>query len=284
MKYKILILVLLLAPTVALAVAADTSSGEVPGATAGQEGTTSSDPINNSVRRLQDAREQVNQVNERAQELESRSVELQQQGQERVQNAEERAAQIQEQAQERQAEAEVRRQETQERVCQITEQRIQNQIRRYDIIRENHQRRNQRVVTRLNEIMLRLESDGIDVTSLRESIQGLQATVDSFEVSAQDYINLLIESENFACGESEGEFLSRIQSARELAPQIRGNVLSIREYFQTEIRPELEAIRTQLEAQRAAEQEASAPGIPTSGNNPEDAGQVQGGPEPLTTP
>jgi conjugal transfer/entry exclusion protein len=273
MKNTIAILALLLVPTLALAVSVNPNGQEATGAMNSEIDGGESTP---SVRRLQDARQQVNKVNERAQEVENRANELQQQGQERVDE-------VRQEAEERQAEVENRREEVQSRVCETTELRIQNQIRRYDIIRQNHQARNQRVVTRLNEVMLRLESEGIDVSGLRESIQGLQATVDSFEVSAQDYINLLIESENFACRDSEGEFKSRLQSARDIAPQIRGNILSIREYFQAEIRPELEAIRTQLEAQRAVEQtEASTPGVPTQRNNSEDAGEVQGGSIPVT--
>lgn len=277
MKYTLAVLILLTVPTIVFAVSVNPDGREVPGSMVGQDSTTTNSAIDDgqaipSVRRLQDAREQVNQVNERAEEVESRALEIQQQSQERV-------TEVRQQLEERQVDREQRLEQT----CQIAEQRIQNQIRRYDIIKANHQARNQRVVTRLNEIMLRLESEGIDVTELRTAIQGLQTTVNSFEVSAQDYINLLIESENFACGQSEGEFLSRIRSAREKAPQIRSNVLSVREYFQAEIRPELEAIKVQLEAKKSAEQSETTPsGIPIEATDPSQQGQ--GSSELLTTP
>lgn len=272
MKYTFAGLILLIVPTIAFAVSVNPDGREVPGAMAEQDSTIDNGQAVPSVRRLQDAREQVNQVNNRAEEVEGRALEIQQQTQERV-------TEVRQQLEDGQVDREQRREQT----CQIAEQRIQNQIRRYDIIKSNHQARNQRVVTRLNEIMLQLESEGIDVTELRTAIQGLQTTVDSFEVSAQDYINLLIESENFACGQSEGEFLSRIRSAREIAPQIRSNVLSVREYFQNEIRPELEAIKIQLEAKKTAEQsEAVSPGISTEGSNQSQS--EQGSSELLTTP
>jgi chromosome segregation ATPase len=236
MKYTLLLIILL--PSLALAVSGQPDPTVLPQepinpTTSSLENTLPQPPL----RRVESAREQVNQRTQEAQRLET--------GVDTINSSE---------APQRQVEANQRRQESRERVCENTAKRLENQIRRYENITQNHQTRHQRVITRLNQLTLKFESEAINTAELKSATQELQVKSDQLEQNLQNYINTLIESENLACEQDQAKLRETLQTAQAMTPAIRAEILAIRTFFQTDILPIMLSIRTELEERRSQTQ------------------------------
>ncbi len=139
---------------------------------------------------------------------------------------------------------EERQEQKDARAARITE-RIELVIARFDNNKERHVAAYNAAKARLKEAITELAEKGYDVTRLTADLQAWDGMFVKF---AQDYatlINLLRTAEQYAPYESQGQFAAAIQQARAQLVTVRQDALDIRHYYQTVIRPDLQALKDQ---------------------------------------
>lgn len=156
-----------------------------------------------------------------------------------------RAEEARANAQSARAEAEQRRDEAVAQRCEVVTQQIDIRIDRY----QNNENREQRLYEQLHqlglELISRAQTQGYDTTGVSTSLDELKALADATMTEWAEFIALLEETKVFACGESDGQFQSSLQTARAQLDSVRAASLKARSYYQDTFRPAVQALREQ---------------------------------------
>lgn len=163
---------------------------------------------------------------------------VQDQLEQRQQQAQERQAQFEENQQQREA----AREERVETRCELATTRIDLWVTRY----ENNQSRNQRVYDRLNEIadqvVDRAQAAGKDTTEFETVLAEFLSLADTARAEYSQLITELENTQQYACGESEGDFVEAMRVTRAQLIETRQATLDARQYYQSTVRPAAQAL------------------------------------------
>lgn len=137
------------------------------------------------------------------------------------------------------------REERQQDRAQIITQRIELVIARFNNNMERHVAAYNAVKAKVTEMITTLAAKGYDVSKLKTDLQTWDEMI---RKAAQDYatfINYLKTAQQYAPYESQGQFKDAIEQARRQLHVYRQDVLDIRHYYQTVIRPDVAALAEQ---------------------------------------
>ena len=129
--------------------------------------------------------------------------------------------------------------------CDIITNKIDLIITKYDVNKEKHITRYQNIYNSVNELSVKLEKNGYDVTELNTDLKTLDQYIKEFSTEYTAFVDQLRASQQYACANSEGEFAKSVASARSYLLQARETTLSIRILVNDEIRADLQAIKNQ---------------------------------------
>lgn len=135
---------------------------------------------------------------------------------------------------------------TVENRCGIAEDRINLVISRYQ---NNSQRRtsvHQKINDKVTTILDTMDDGGYNTTEARAELAKMNTLSSELENLVNQKIQLLEESQNYECGNSDGAFKTKIQESIQLNLQIREKVLEIRTQYQNQLRPALQDLRDQV--------------------------------------
>lgn len=138
-----------------------------------------------------------------------------------------------------------RKEERTEQLCENVANRIENKIQAFENHRDTRVSHYADLITRLNDIAAKLEEKGYDVTELKASIAELETMVDEYVSLYADFIAQLSETQEFACGESDGEFKTALQDSRSAWELVKEKRQEIREFYANEIREVIKELREQ---------------------------------------
>lgn len=130
-------------------------------------------------------------------------------------------------------------------VCKRLEGRIDERSGRFDDTKEKHVANYRNLQDRLTKAMARWEARGYDVSALRADLPGLDAKIKQFAADYALFIAQLKKTRALPCGDSEGAFREGMKEARRLLTITHDDAKAIRDYYASEIKPDLEAIRAQ---------------------------------------
>jgi hypothetical protein len=160
------------------------------------------------------------------------------------------------QAEDRKAQMEKRRTELQNRIAKKTEkekarcEKINNNVEK---IIENYDHKvgqniesYKTVVLNIQKAVDNLSSKGINVDKLRADLVVVNQMIVQMSEHRAQYIETLEGSQNHVCGESEGDFKTKIQEARTQLSLIREDGDAIKAYIKNTIRPDLLEVREGL--------------------------------------
>lgn len=167
----------------------------------------------------------------------------------RISNWEERNETRQELIEKKQSELADRISKLQEKErirCEKINSNVEKIISNYDEKVAKHIEKYQNIVIKVETAVNRIEEKGIDVTMIRSQLETLNQMILNMHQNREQYINTLRDSQNYICGESEGEFKNRIQTARTELNLVKNNAEEIKNYMENTIRPELLRLREQL--------------------------------------
>ncbi len=138
------------------------------------------------------------------------------------------------------------REQRRERRCKNIETRINTRIKRYENNQAQHRRIFDNLVSRIERFITKFEREGFDVAELKADLVVLKKKIQALHDTHALFIGELENTQDYACGKSEGEFVKQLGEARRMIPEVRSKLLDVREYYQTVIRPDLLDIRKQI--------------------------------------
>lgn len=144
--------------------------------------------------------------------------------------------------------AETLQQQAQERItakCEMVTLRTETIIARYDNNKERHVNNYTRIKDRTAALMDKLDTKGYDTSVVRADLNQLDSYIKEFASEYTSFANKLRESKELACGESEGAFKNKLTEARAELAKARETSLQTRNFVQTKLRPDIQALRNQ---------------------------------------
>ncbi len=163
------------------------------------------------------------------------------------------AAPWQQRAQERQEAFQERVKNRVERQCDIVNNRIDARISHYEAHYNDVEARMDRVTKRTNEFINRLKIKGYDVSKVRSDLSTLEEMRTTQRSLYTAFINELKEAKQYDCGDSEGAFKTAMDESRAALAKWRDQIKANREYINTTLRPDLQALREQNPSPATAE-------------------------------
>lgn len=155
-----------------------------------------------------------------------------------AQTANERLGEAQKQVQER-------KDKYIENRCERVTFNIDNRIERYNSNWQRHTERYLKIKNNVINFINKVEGKGYDVADLRSVLKNLGSQIQSAANTYSTVIEQLNEAKTFACGNSEGQFRSAVETANDYLQDFRVQVRDIGDFVREELRPAIQAVRDQ---------------------------------------
>gem|GEM_PF-1351811 len=134
-------------------------------------------------------------------------------------------------------------------ICKNIEEKVTQKITRFDENKDKHLKAYKNLDNRLSKFAIRLKERGFDTQKLETDLSTVEVKIQKADSDYTAFINKLKESQSYACGKSQGEFVKRLAEARKLLKTFRDDTAEIRNYFVNVIRKDLMDLRQQIRNQ-----------------------------------
>lgn len=132
------------------------------------------------------------------------------------------------------------------KICNVVTTRLDERIARFDANHERHVTAYRNLQARVTKFVERIEAKGYDATKIKADLTELNTKIEKLATDYRAYIAVLRGSREVTCGGSEGVFRGKLTEAKRLLGIVHQDVLDIRNYYQTTIRPDIRAIKDQV--------------------------------------
>jgi chromosome segregation ATPase len=149
-------------------------------------------------------------------------------------------------------------------VCTNTSKMIDTRISRFDTNKKKHVENYTKMKTALQQLITKLKAKGFDTSKLETDLTTLGDKITKFGTDYAAYIAKLGETKNFTCGQSQGEFKTALDTARDSLKTVNQDAVDIRNFYQTTVRPDIEALKAQKPSGTPKAPEPSTPVSSTS--------------------
>jgi hypothetical protein len=129
--------------------------------------------------------------------------------------------------------------------CTRVEKQVKNRISRFDNQQLNHLASYQKTKTLLEGKIKRLEEKSYEVTTLKADLVEYEKLVQDFKDDYAEYVTILKETQNYACGQSEGIFRSKLADARDQLKVVHQDAVAIRTFWAKTMRLHFLALKEQ---------------------------------------
>lgn len=142
--------------------------------------------------------------------------------------------------------------------CDVIESRVATITTRH----ENNKSRNviayENMYTRLTKVASRFEAKGLDVSTLTADLAILNNKIIKLKTDHATYLTSLLDSKQYACGKSEGEFKSTLTQARAKMAIVKTDIQDIKNFYQTTIKTDVTALKLLVEKTEKTSSEATS--------------------------
>jgi|GEM_PF-3136885 len=135
--------------------------------------------------------------------------------------------------------------------CDKAEVVIQKILDHYNMNKRDHIQAYNAFRHRYDEIVTKLETDGYDVSKLTDYSITLESKITTFASDLSLFMQSLKDSQKYACGESNGQFLAAAKKSKDILKKIRTDINDIKDFYHDIIRPELMNLRKQAKENSA---------------------------------
>lgn len=139
---------------------------------------------------------------------------------------------------------EIRKGNVQQR-CEKRTQVIDARISKFNTNKEKHINNYNSMKQKLTNLIAKLQAKGYDVSKLQADGKTWDEKVKKYAADYAAFIAKMTETKNYVCGESEGNFASALNQARQLLVVVKQSALDMRTFHLTVIRPDMQALRSQ---------------------------------------
>lgn len=130
--------------------------------------------------------------------------------------------------------------------------RIQNRIAvmvaRFNANRERHVATYERIKAKVREVIANLSAKGYDTSRLSEDLKAFDAKVVRFGKDCALLMEKLAEAQKYTAGQPEGQFRAAIGEARAQLRVVRADILDIKKFYRSVIKPGVQALKSQKPA------------------------------------
>ena len=144
------------------------------------------------------------------------------------------------------AAAKEEKQAAKEEKCKNVESRIEAKMNKYEEGNISVENVHKKLRERIQNMVTRLENNGIDASKLESDLATLEQKINQVASSYDTFISGLKETKTYACGESQGQFRTKLQEATKLMANVRTGRQETRSFVTGTIIPDIQALREQL--------------------------------------
>jgi len=105
----------------------------------------------------------------------------------------------------------------------------------------------ERGVLALQERVEYFKENGLNTSKLEADIATLQELIGEYKTAYADFLTALEEAKSIPCANYEGKFLPELKEAREAWTIVRAKFQAIKDFYLSNIKPDLVELRSQLE-------------------------------------
>lgn len=134
--------------------------------------------------------------------------------------------------------------------CEMVNSRIDLKIANFDNGQLRRVSSYQNMKDRLSRAIDKLTAKGVDTSDLKADLVMLDAKIAKLAQDYRAHVDGFRAAKNYDCGESQGQFRRQITESRRELSQVRKDVLDIRSFYATAIKPDLIKARNELKALR----------------------------------
>ena len=135
--------------------------------------------------------------------------------------------------------------ERKENRCEIVTERVDKRITTFEEHKDKHIAQYQKLTDKVKEMVKRLKEKGYDTTKLEEDLKILDAKNKQVAADYEEFIQKLKAARELACGNSQGQFVEAMKTAREQLKKVHEEVKEIRTYFKEVIKEDIKDLRDQ---------------------------------------
>ena len=154
------------------------------------------------------------------------------------------------------------RAENQERRCELVTQRIADKIARYKNLEKRHQGIYLGLGNKLENLVNRLKEDGYtgeNITALETDMTKLDELSEKLKANYSDYLAKLEELKSASCEDSDIGFTQTLKTAREELAATREVIREIKDFYLTEVKPHIAAMREQIKEEKLNREQDEKP-------------------------
>ena len=129
--------------------------------------------------------------------------------------------------------------------CEVLDARAKLIIGRYNENFPRHVENHKKVAAGLQTLIASLKADGKDTSKLEAVLTTFNQKVSTFGQQSTAVVDQLKVAQQYACGQSQGQYATEIKKAHDLAVTAHATLLDLRSYYQNSVRPEIKALRAQ---------------------------------------
>jgi len=134
-----------------------------------------------------------------------------------------------------------------EQICTATQNRVGARWQKYYDARMNRVENIERGVLALQERVEYFKENGLNTSKLEADIATLQELIGEYKTAYADFLTALEEAKSIPCANYEGKFLPELKEAREAWTIVRAKFQAIKDFYLSNIKPDLVELRSQLE-------------------------------------
>jgi|GEM_PF-6632164 len=136
-----------------------------------------------------------------------------------------------------------------QKMCEVAQKRISAKMGQLQNNRKMYQRVYGNMDSRLTRLVERLNGVGLDTTKLQAEITTLNSMTQKLYADYDAFISAFRKTEAAACGKTKEEFRSQFENVRSQIALIRSDRAAIKNFFLSNIKPELQRLKAQLDGE-----------------------------------
>lgn len=166
-----------------------------------------------------------------------------------------RQARVEEREEKREEEAAERKEKREAKRCEVVQELVSKRIEIFKKTKTNHQENYDKLVSRLNEVVLKLQAKGLDTTELSTDLATLETMIAEYKTKYESFVAQLDATGTVACGETSDVYKAKLEESKALVQELRQMRVKIRDFYLTEVREDIKALRELAEKSSEEENE-----------------------------
>jgi len=158
---------------------------------------------------------------------------------EKMEAAKERVQERKENREEKKEDNEEKRTEK----CDEITKKIEDKVTNFDNTHKMHERQYALMKEKIGKVILEKSAAGKDVSKLRTDLDTLNGKIEKFNTDKKAFLDALKNTQQFACGQSEGAFKDALKAAQDKHKIVLADEKDIRNFYQNTIRADLKLLK-----------------------------------------